>query len=189
MKKIVSKKFLCGKFVLSLSTGQALIEAMVALAAIVVAIAAIAIVVTLSIRNSTFVKAQNVAAKHAQEGIEYLKGVHDSNGTVKLVASDRTLESLGSSTYCLDTNNVLSVQYGGTCQPNIDSRFVRSATFRQGECGATGGSSSTFVDGIEVTVDVRWSSGRCQGSNAFCHESSLVSCFAKKGVEHNSFNP
>ena len=55
------------------NSGQTIIEAVIALAAILLTLGAISIAVTGGVSNSTFIKDQTKAAKHAQAGMEYMR--------------------------------------------------------------------------------------------------------------------
>ncbi len=165
--------------------GQTIIEAIVALAAILVAISAIAVVVTLSVSNATYVKSQNLANKYAQDGMEFLRNAESAAIPVKVGAtSDETSASnvdffdlLGS--YCFHENNILSPGSTATCTVGSSTAFKREVYVDDGCAGDISGG------GKEVTVIVRWSGTKCNTGNTFCHESKLVSCFKEPAASES----
>lgn len=76
------------------NSGQTLLEAVVAIGILVVILTASATAIITSINNATFTKNQNLANKHAQEGMEYIRNLKRSNfGTFNLIAEG---------VYCMD---------------------------------------------------------------------------------------
>jgi Tfp pilus assembly protein PilV len=150
------------KFVID-QKGQSLVEALVALAAAVVIVSAIAVAVITSVNNSDFSKNQNLATQYAQEGIEILRN---------LSQSDWAIFSTYSGTYCLNQNSAtLTTPSGATCTQNINSFFVRQAVINQG--------SSSCSSNTKVSVSVAWADGKCtSASNPYCHAVLLDSCLA-----------
>lgn len=153
--------------------GQTLIEATVALASIILTLTAITIAVTTSVSNSTFIKNQTVAAKYAQQGMEYIRQLRNNQ--------DACLNSKGAppaanDTYCFNEVGAScnTTFVGGACtQVNLGSGFKRQVEFTQ--------NSSDCSGGIKVVVDVFFSSNKCPSTNTFCHKSELISCFAEQG--------
>ncbi len=145
--------------------GQTLLEITVALGAILITLAAIAVVVTASVNNSVFIKNQTQSGKYAQQGMEYVRYLRNNNPSTYLGLSG---------TYCFDDGNIFRSITNPTnpcdiTKVNLAGAFIRTAVFDTGaECGSAN----------RVTVNVSWSSGKCQGANRFCHKSSLVSCFS-----------
>src|SRR3989344_9599898 len=143
-------------------SGQTIIEAMVALASILITLAAISVVITASLSNSRFIRDQSLASRYAQEGMEYMRYLRNI---------DASFFESRQGIYCMGKDNVLNV---GTCPViNIDNLYKREIEFVQNspvECSG----------GTKVVVSVFWASGKCSDSDRFCHKSQLISCFAKQ---------
>lgn len=141
--------------------GQTIIEAVVALATILLIIAAIAIVIVNALYNSQFIKSQNMANKYAQQGMEFVKNLQQNDLT-------SFAEKYVSGTYCIDTTVTPSV-LTSLCDTINAGTPKRTISFIRG-------SSECSAIETKVTVIVKWSSTRCSSSNTFCHKSELVSC-------------
>ena len=148
--------------------GQTIIEAMVALASILLTLTAISVVITTSLSNSRFIRDQSLASRYAQEGMEYMRYARNIDAS-----SFEARQGI----YCMGKDNVLNV---GTCSVvNIDNAYKREIEFIQNsqvECNG----------GTKVVVSVYWASGKCSGSDRFCHKSQLISCFAKQSGQGTS---
>lgn len=147
--------------------GQTIIEATIALASILLTLAAIGVAVTTSVNNSEFVKQQTQASKYAQDGMEKLRYLRNTNASTFFSRNG---------IYCMNEDSSL---LAGTCTSvNIAGTFKREAEFTQlasVECG----------NSTKVTVSVYWASGKCGSSNTFCHKSQLVSCFINQSGTSN----
>lgn len=155
--------------------GQTLLEAIIALSAILLILAAVAVAILTSVSNSTFIKNKNVAGKYAQQGIEYLRQAQFSNSDLAVDGDTKKLAELEGS-YCFDDNNELS--FGTDCIVNVDSTYKRDVVIEEDTslCGDIADSSGP--KSIRVTVTVRWTSGKCTDSDTYCHSSVLSSCFS-----------
>lgn len=100
--------------------GQTLLEVLGALGAATIVLIAIVAVTGTSLSNAQFSKNQNQATFYAQQGIEIVRNLRDSEEW--LVFSAR-----GGGTYCIDENGVLSE--GSVCTENIKGIFSRKASF------------------------------------------------------------
>ncbi len=141
--------------------GQTLIEVLIALGTATVIIAAIVIIVMSSLTNVQFSKNQNVATQYAQEGIEIIRKLAQSNWA--------DFSTYDNTYYCLDKNRDLT-QKGISCGTNIDNLFVREIDISQKsmDCSSTG---------ALITALVSWSDTKCTSvSNPFCHQIKIVSC-------------
>lgn len=178
-----------------LEKGQIIIEAIIALASLLILIAAIAVVITTSLANSTFSSNQDMANKHAQEAIESIRNLAQSNATFQVGSQDSTVFNLQGASFCMGDDGQISLAQNvgaGTprdgCGVNVANSFVRTIEFVQNTCGG-----SPF-NGVEVTTRVAWSSGKCTCpdtatctiSERYCHDAQLVSCFKKP---QNNLNP
>ena len=157
--------------------GQTIIEAAIALASIMLVLAAISVAITTSLNNSEFIKNQTLAAKYAQQGMEYMTYLR--NAEKPTVFEQRT------GPYCMGQSGTLNAS-SAECDPVanptdiIDNVFVRKVDFSQNaldlDCGG----------GTRVTVTVSWSSGKCDRNiQPYCHKSQLVSCFSRQSTQGN----
>lgn len=143
--------------------GQSLVEALVALAAAAVIVSAIAVAVITSVNNSDFSRNQNLATQYAQEGIEVLRN---------LSQTDWVNFSTFAGTYCLaQDSTTLTTPSGSGCTQNVSSYYIRQVTITpvSGNCSGN----------TKILVSVSWSDGKCtSSSNPFCHKVVLDSCLA-----------
>lgn len=165
--------------------GQLIIEAIIALSALLVLIAAIAVVITVSLSNATFSNNQDLANKHAQEGIEIIRDLARSNSNIPL-GSGATVFTIDGNAFCMDSEGNITAGTGGSvprdgCGVNLADTFVRTVAFDRDFCGGAP------FQGTEVAVQVAWSSGKCTCTNVatctiaqrYCHQAELVSCFKR----------
>jgi Tfp pilus assembly protein PilV len=158
----------------SRSAGQALIEALVALATILVILSAIAIAIISSVNNSDFIKKQTLAKKYAEQGMEHIRYLRNNRpGSATVPGSFFSFDP--TTTYCMndvdETDPDDDPFISGECANiNIGGYFKREVRFfhNDSQCGD---------GGTRVTMNVYWSSNKCSSSNNFCHSSKLVSCF------------
>lgn len=175
-------------------SGQIIIEAVIALAALLILIAAIAVVITTSVSNATFSSNQDLSNKHAQEAIEHIRNLAESNATFQIGTQNATVFTLEGASFCMGDDNTISLTQNpgaGTprdgCGVNLANSFVRTVEFTQGTC------AGKIFQGVEATAKVAWSSGRCQCpdvtsctiSERYCHEAILVSCFKEPSSNTN----
>jgi hypothetical protein len=166
------------------NSGQTIIEAVVALTAILVAIAAISVVISLSVNNSTFSRDQGQASKYAQEGIEFLREANDSGDPIFIEGLDpgdpdsSILFNQLQGDYCLNADDKLSTDgIGAHCRNVTTNGLKRSIHVEQGTCagaGSTQGSTNTILYQVDVTV--YWSGNSCSTTSPYCHSSSLETC-------------
>lgn len=142
--------------------GQALIEALVALAAAVAVISAIAITVITSLANVEFTKNQNLASQYAGEGLEIVKRIGRSNW--------QSLQSFNATNYCLAKGSTtLTGMLGNGCGQNVGI-YVRQINIEL--------NSPSCQTNVKVRSTVSWSDSKCGSSNVFCHQVRLDSCLA-----------
>jgi hypothetical protein len=140
--------------------GQAIIEAVVALATILVILSAISVAIITSVNNSDYIKKQTLAKKIAEQGMEHIRYLRNNSPGVFFAITPNE-------TQCMGEDNSIGLCSG---QINIPDYFKREVFFVQ--------NSDHCVGGTLVTVTVRWTSGKCD-TGEFCHSSKLVSCFQK----------
>ena len=149
------------------STGQTIIEAIVALSTILVILAAITIAITSSVNNSHFIKNQSQASKYAQQAMESLRYARNND--------PNTFNSY-SGVYCIGIHNVLDTYGAGGCSVNIpEASLIREVQFAQNSGSCSGGKL--------VTVKVYWSSGKCDSATLatrYCHKTEIVSCLSRE---------
>ena len=154
--------------------GQTLIEVIVALSVVMLILAAISIAVTTSVSNSTYPKNHNLASKHAQDGMEYIRHRYENQ--------ENFFDSYpAGARYFMNENNEIAQGNFGT---NIDSQFVREVRFESGiECD----NNTNGADELRVTVDVYWTSGKCARNlsnptteERYCNKSELITCFTNR---------
>lgn len=144
--------------------GQTLIEAIVALGAAIIIISVIVIVVISALNNTQFSKNQNLATQFAQQAMEVMRQMRDSNWT--------TFSELSAGSYCLDKESNIPVSKDPItgCGQNVDV-FAREVDIEK--------NSSSCGEATKVTVTVFWTDAKCTGvTNPFCHKVELVSCFS-----------
>lgn len=175
---------------LTFNKGQTLIEMMVAFSALVIILTAAVTAIVASVNNATFTKNQNIANKIGQEGIENVRNSIKSNFV--------DLDTRADGIYCMPTT--LAAMIGGACNIALPSNLIddSGSTFvRQisllttsgtaGSCPTCARCSAVATDpatgnpveyfGREITVTVKWGSGKCPVANPYCHSADFVTCF------------
>lgn len=149
-------------------TGQTLIEAIIALATILLIITAISIVIVNSLHNSQFIKNQNEANKYAQEGMEFIRNLQRNDLATFVSLSPNQTNQV--SMYCIDNvNNALTQENCDGTTVNTGESHIRTIVL-----SSAGGCAEGTE--INVMVTVSWLSTKCPVDNRFCHKSQLVSC-------------
>lgn len=160
--------------------GQSLIEVLVALGTAVIVLAAIVSSVINALNNAQFAKNQNLATQYAQEGMETIRKMRDS---------DWNTFSAKDGSYCLDKGSselkgkdysVAGCSSSGSNGQNVDSFFVRQIDIEKNSANCSvpvGGSGYT----TKAIVTVSWTDSKCTDTDPvkqFCHKSQLSSCFS-----------
>lgn len=181
----------------TISKGQTLIEALVALAVAVVVISAINSTVTTALSNVHYSKDQNLATHYAEQGMEYMRKLRNQDwnqymsnttfnflsdgagGTNDWAVSCFVPSSSGPSLAPLSSAN-------GTCGTfDSSNSFIRTV---RGEKESTDCGGGSGVDIRKIIVTVAWSDSKCSSgavggdnfgiSPLFCHNVQLTSCFS-----------
>lgn len=145
--------------------GQTILEALVALGVGVIIVSAITVAVITAVRNADFSKNQNLATQFAQQGMDIVRQISESNWS--------TFSQNDVGTWCL-AQDYTELNVSSPCSKNIkDSNgnlyFIRQITVK---------SNGNCINGAyQVTSSVSWSDGSCQNNN-YCHQVTLNSCFA-----------
>ena len=150
--------------------GQTLIEVLVALAVAALIISALSIAVLSSLNNAIFSKNQNLASQYAQEGMEIMRRLKNSEWTV--------FNAYTTGDYCLDGGSTsLRARQGDKCGQNIDI-FMREVFLEDTSSECRNAYTST-----KLKVSVYWSDGKCKDAvNPFCNKTEVVSCFNDANV-------
>lgn len=143
--------------------GQALIEALLALAFAVVIVTGVVIAVITSLSNATFTKNQNLASSLAQEGLDITRNLKES--------SYQTFFSLANGEYCA-TSGSTSLS-AGSCAVGSFTRAIYINHQGRDQTGA----SKCALNGSFVASTVSWNDSKCQSDLDKCHKIQLDSCF------------
>ncbi len=157
--------------------GQTLVEIVVALGVVGVVMLAITVTVTTALSNVQYSKLQNQATQYAQQGMEIIRNMRDTNW-----ANFNTFGTNSPGTnYCLaDSCTTLG---GAACStasvcdttPNIaisgTNVFIRQVKITKNSGNCTIGSAT------EINVTVKWTDGKC-ASGAYCHQANINSCLS-----------
>ncbi|OGH11242.1 MAG: hypothetical protein A2857_06465 [Candidatus Levybacteria bacterium RIFCSPHIGHO2_01_FULL_36_15] len=179
--------------------GQTLVEALVALSALVIIMSAITYAVISSTSNSIFIKRQNLANKLAQDGMEYFRNAQANNFYMDVqkggrhylpppapdnaTFNDLMTRNFLASDYCFDSLHRLvddnNDPYSCTHIVMVDGVdwFIRIASVNKKDCTVSVDGGSGAKVGAQVVVTVMWSSGKCPVANTYCYSSQVSSCF------------
>jgi Tfp pilus assembly protein PilV len=139
--------------------GQTLIESVLAFGVISIVLSSIAIILVSSLNNAGQGKDQVLATQYAQEGIEILRKIRNS---------DYQAFGTYSGSYCLAKDSSVLGSPSSCSVPNVDS-YIRSVTIEQSPgCG---------VSVAKIIVKVAWTDGKCI-SGTYCHSAELISCLS-----------
>jgi type II secretory pathway pseudopilin PulG len=143
--------------------GQTLIEALVALGAAVLVLSAITVAVISALNNVQYTKNQNLATQYAQQGVETMRQLSQSNWG--------DFSSNNNTNYCLPDGSSTLVDFPvNGCGQNIGI-FVREVDIAQSSLSCSGA--------VLITVIVSWSDSKCQDpSSPYCHNVTLNSCLS-----------
>jgi Tfp pilus assembly protein PilV len=158
--------------------GQTLIEALIALGAAVLVLSAITVAVISATNNVEYTKNQNLATQYAQQGVEIMRQVSQSNWATFSLYNGR---------YCLakdDTAPCLLGTLSGSCSQSSQTSCGQNYGIFVREIDVAQGSQTTCVSGsIGITAIISWADGKCHDSaNTYCHNVELSSCVSN----HNS---
>lgn len=164
------------------SKGSTLLEAVIALTAIVIILAAASSLVITSLNNSTFSRDQNQANKLAQQGLEYIReNANNTQGFDEYAALSGTVRCLK------DIHSGGTIITHAICDSTerIEDTYKREVLFtlNSPDCVQPGG---TPADTLKATVTVYWQSGKCTLGNPLCHSQEVTSCFVDPA---SKFNP
>ena len=151
--------------------GQTLIEVLIGLATSVVVIAAITTATISALNNATFSKNQNLATQYAQQGMELMRKMRDSDWTTFSGLSGTYCLAKGCTKLSASSQNCWLPASGNQCNQNVEF-FVRQIDVQQNSLSCDGTST-------KVVSTVSWFDGKCtSGNNTFCHQVVLTSCLS-----------
>lgn len=162
--------------------GQTLIEVLLALGTAVVVLSATVVAVLAALNNAQFSKNQNIATQYAQQGMEVMRNMRNSNWSefnTLCAAGAICSYCLGEGDTFLDSDDGRSGSVPNGCSrtglpspnPNIRDIYVRQVDIGE-DVSIKCGTGTT-----KVTVSVSWASNKCtETSNLYCHKVELVSC-------------
>lgn len=152
--------------------GFTLIEVLLALSALIAVITVVTISVLTSLAGSVRSNNQNLATSYAQQGMEMLRHMRDTNySTFQTLTQDYCLAN--TCTAVDSTKSQCWVQ--ASCGQNVAGFFVRDVAVSQKAANIDCDNQET-----EVVVTVAWSDGTCKNaSNQYCQHVKLVSCFGQ----------
>lgn len=144
--------------------GQSLIEAVVALGAASLVISAIAIIVITSISNTDYSKYQNQATAYAQQGLELVRNIAQTNWNT--FTTDNFYKNVS---YCLPSATLIQSTAPCTATMSGTTIFRREVDINHAN------SDCKNSAGTKVEVIVSWTDGKCP-SGQFCHKADIASC-------------
>lgn len=164
--------------------GQSLIEAVIALSVLVIVLTTVTVAVILGTRNSTHSKNDNLATQYAQQGLEYIRQLRDTDWTIYsgLQNSANNIYKLADpipTGWPSGTETTSCAVTSSTCTPIVPNSaplYVREVKVEQAsaDCQWTGGSVTN--NDKKVTVTVFWSDPSCTTNNGYCRRAQLSSC-------------
>lgn len=160
--------------------GQTLIEVLVGLASSVIVIGAITIATLSALNNAQFSENQNLATQYAQQAMESIRNMRDTNYQNFSVLSGsycmgKSCTSINSSNLNTNPNSTYCwTAPASGCGQNVGI-FVRQTSFEQ---------NSSYCDGnTKVTVTASWNDAKCTtSSDTFCHKVNLTSCLSNVNI-------
>lgn len=126
------------------SSGQSLLEIIVATGVAVLLIGGLVVATTVSLRTSQYGERRSRAIKYAQEGIELTRSLRDGIAWDEFIAKDTNPDGGVGTVTCLGSDGVYDG--GPPCDVNIDTTFTRSVSFNWNAAN----------DRMEVSVEVVW---------------------------------
>ncbi|HUD44197.1 MAG TPA: hypothetical protein VMR41_01510, partial [Patescibacteria group bacterium] len=170
------------------SAGQTLIEVVVGIAVATFIIISLTNMTLSSYKNVSSSESQSNASSLAQQGIDFMRNLHDSNYAL--------FTSYVPGTYCLDQATVKNNNALASCSPpaaiptitvnnstytNIGS-YQRIVDLKSNTSACTSVNSS---QNVQVTVTVSWNDKSCSSTSSYCHNSQLTTCLSNSRIAAN----
>ena len=168
--KISNFKFQISNF----QKGQTLIEVLVALSVSGIVLTAISNAILSGLTNSLSSKSQNQATAYAQQGMEQIRQLRDSDWDAfsTNILPEPTPNVL--KTFCMNKTDDLRSSLSTAANTSLclasSDGLKRSIVTEYGV--------APCVNATKVTVTVFWTDNKCQAGNAFCHNVKLSSCLS-----------
>ena len=143
--------------------GETLLEALGALAIIAIVITAVASAITTAVNSAQFNENQTLATKYAQQGVEEVRSIRNSNYTTFTGYNGLYCFSKGQTT--------LGSAQASCVTQNVDT-FIRSIQIDQPPSVQSCGTNLA-----KITVSVSFTDGKC-ASNSYCHVQTQTSCLS-----------
>lgn len=161
-------------------SGQSIIEALVALSTAVVIVSAITLAILTALRNSQHTQTQNLGTRYAQEGMEFMRFLRNSDYATFNALQENKTYCLGKDARTLDESSS-SPYTDPNCGDNVDL-FSRAIILDKtsDDCAALTPLPPTPVPTdvpTKVIVIVSWTDSQCPNSTR-CHQSRLESCLS-----------
>jgi type II secretory pathway pseudopilin PulG len=160
---VIQKKFLCG---------QSLLELTVALGTLSILLTVASIAVLGAISNTQESQHHNLAGSYAQQGLEILRQMRDTNWTAFNSFSGAYCMASGCSQ--LKTSGSCGPRSGTDCGNNIASFYSREATLTPNSPQCSVGA----IAATRVEVKVRWTDSKCAAGSPYCRNVSVETCFS-----------
>ena len=144
-------------------SGQSLVEALLALAFVVVIITAVVTVVISSLNSASFTKNQNRTTSYAQEGLDISRNMKDSSYTA--------FRALSSGYYCADDGTIALKS-----EPCVGV-YTRRIYINHGGMDQGGSIRRCEVGSSFVSSIVYWTDSKCTAGDE-CHKIQLDACFS-----------
>lgn len=125
------------------NSGQSLLEIIVATGVVILLITGLVVGTSVSLRTSQYGQSRSHAIKYAQEGVELVRNLRDSNEWDTFITND-TDSGPAATTKCLSKDHKWSTAI--PCSTNIDNVYTRSVSFQWNEA----------ANRMEVSVGVSW---------------------------------
>ena len=149
--------------------GQSLIEALLALSVVGIILSGITVIVTSSLNNAGYGRNQSLATQYAQEGVEVLRKIRNS---------DYSVFAGYNANYCLGKGAVnLGSPTAACTSANVDNIFIRSVKIENSASPPAPAPGRCAVNVSRATVTVSWNDSKCSGGS-FCHKSQIISCLS-----------
>ena len=150
------------------ASGQTLVEVIVALVIATIIIVAITTMISSSFTNADLSENQVNASSLAQQGIDYIRNLHDSDyatfsalvGKSEYLKADNTYVDASTTPIPLIQVNQYAYQ-----------RLISIADGSGNNCGD-----------FAATVKVSWSDSKCPSATPFCHNSTLETCISNTNI-------
>lgn len=150
--------------------GQSLLEIIVALGALAVLLTVAATSIIGALSNTQEAKFQNQASIYAQQGIEVLRQMRDS---------DWGLFNSLSGVYCM-AENCSSLTANGACGRRVGSCGINTDIYRREVTLEKNSNlcSQGANNGTRAIVSVSWNDSKCSGPGNFCRIVKVETCFS-----------